>query len=301
MATSSAAPDALAIDPTNTVTLRRRYSQKLRGRYAKLNAAIREGVEERDIFGLRADALEARPIEDLPDLSYETDARKHRAFMNWLREQLAQGVLSVISRDRNLYIKRAYKSGLRHADVELRRVEFKAPGLDASVDVVFNMPVHHDAVLLLFSKNYEALEGINAEVAKQVSRTLSEGFVQGYNPRKMARALTDRVSKIGKTRAETLARTAVIEAHSTSTLNRYERVGASGVTVEAEFLATDDHRTCPICHAIEDNGRVYSIDEARTETIRYEADGDESDSLSGEYPVKPPVHPRCRCALSPVV
>lgn len=280
MATSSAAPDALVsqkVDPSQTKTLRRRYSQKLRGRYAKLNVAIREGVAKRDVFGLRGDALEARPIEDLPDLDYATDAQQHQAFMAWLNEQLQQGVLSVISRNENIYIKRAYKSGLRHAATELRKEGLSAPNL-GNVDLVFNMPVHQDAVLLLYSKNYEALKGINSELAKQLSRTLAEGFTQGWNPRKMARKLTDRVNKIGKTRAETLARTAVIEAHATSTLNRFEQMGVDEVTGEAEFQTAEDARVCQRCKSL--NGNTYPLAKARGMI---------------------PQHPRCRCVWLPVI
>ena len=37
------------------------------------------------------------------------------------------------------------------------------------------------------------------------------------------------------------------------------------------------------------------------ETFEYDADEDEPDSLGGECPVKPPVHPQCRCAILPVI
>lgn len=291
--------EALArTDPTRTTTLRKRYAQKLRGRFAALNTAIRDGIVERDIFGLERESLQAGPIDDPQPFRFETDARKHEEFMAWLRRQLERGVLKVIERNGNTFIERAYKSGIQHAERELRKAGIEMP--DASVEITFNLPIHQDAVALLYQRNYEALRGITEEVARQVSRALSDGFSQGKNPRDIARDITDRVDKIGKTRATTLARTEVVNAHATSTLNRYEEMGTDKVTIRSEWLTAGDDNVCPICEALADKGPI-SIEEAREGTFRYEADEDEPPSLSGTYSVKPPAHPNCRCALIPSV
>lgn len=291
--------EALArTDPSRTSTLRKRYAQKLRGRFDALITAIRDGIVERDIFGLERESLQVQPIDDPQPFRFETVARKHEEFMTWLRRQLERGVLNVISRNGNVYIKSAYNAGLQHAERELQKIGIEVP--EASVEATFNLPIHQDAVALLYQRNYEALRGITEEVARQISRTLSDGFTQGQNPRKIARNLTDRVDKIGKTRATTLARTEVINAHATSSLNRYERMGTDEVTIQAEWLTAGDDRVCPICEALASKGSI-TIEEARTGTFRYEADEDEPSSLSGMYPVKPPAHPNCRCSLLPSV
>lgn len=285
-------------DPTRTSTLRKRYAQKLRGRFAALNTAIRDGIVDRDIFGLDRESLQATPIDDPQPFRFETDARKHEEFMAWLRRQLERGVLNVIDRNDNVYIENAYNSGLQHAERELRKAGVEVP--DDSLEATFNLPVHQEAVSLLYQRNYEALQGITEEVARQISRELSDGFVQGKNPRTIARELTDRVDKIGKTRATTLARTEIINAHATSTLNRYEELGADEVTIQAEWTTAGDRRVCPICKALASRGPV-TIEEARTGSFRYEADDDEPPSLSGTYARKPPAHPNCRCAFLPSV
>lgn len=288
--------EALArTDPTRTTTLRKRYAQKLRGRFAALNTAIRDGVVERDIFGLERESLQAAPIDDPQPFRFETDARKHEEFMAWLRRQLERGVLNVIARNENVYIENAYNAGLQHAERELRKAGVEVP--EGSLEAAFNLPVHQEAVALLYQRNYEALQGITEEVSRQISRELADGFSQGQGPREIARSITDRVDSIGKTRATTLARTEVINTHSEATLNRYEELGAEEVTIRAEFTTAGDRRVCPLCKARE--GKVVTIQEAREATFRYEAGDDEPPSLSGTYRIRPPIHPNCRCAWLP--
>lgn len=269
--------EALArTDPSRTSTLRRRYAQKLRGRFGELNTAIRTGIIERDVFGLGGELLQAAPIDDVPPFRFETDGRKHEEFMSWLRRQLERGVLRVIARNENVYIQDAYRSGLQHAERELRKAGH--PIGEQDIETTFNLPVHQESVALLYTRNYEALDGITQEVAKQISRTLSEGFVEGKNPRTIARELSDRVDSIGKTRSTVLARTEVINTHATSTLERYEQAGVDEVSGKAELRTAGDRRVCSICRSL--NGNTYTIAEAKGLI---------------------PVHPQCRCVWLPVV
>lgn len=289
--------EALQADPSRTSTLRKRYAQKLRGRYDELITAIRTGVIEQDVFGLRGESLQAQPIDDPPPFRFETDSRKHEEFMAWLRRQLNRGVLRVIERNNNVYIQNAYNSGLRHARRELQKAGHPIEQQD--VEITFNLPVHQEAVALLYTRNYEALRGINQEIAKQISRALADGFARGENPRVIARTITDRVDKIGRTRATTLARTEVIHAHSEATLNRYQQAGTEQVTIRAEFATAGDRRVCPVCLARE--GKTVTIQQAREESFTFEPGEDDPPSLAGRYPIKPPIHPNCRCVWLPVV
>ena len=144
----------------------------------------------------------------------------------------------------------------------------------------FNAPIHADALGILYTRNYRELKGITDAMDQEISRVLTRGFAEGWNPRKMAREINDRVDKVGLTRARTLARTETIHAHSEATLNRYESMlGADAqVTGKAELLTAGDRRVCPICESLE--GTVFSLTEARGVV---------------------PVHPNCRCAFLPVV
>lgn len=259
-------------DPTHTKSLRKRYARKLRGGYRDTNTLLRQGVGEEDALRLAPDAL----ARDMPSFQFTTDPRKHQAFMDWLRRQLEQDVLTLISRNGNIYIRRAYEAGVRHADRALRREGVTIPQPELSR--IFNAPVHFQTVQMLYTRNFEALKGINEAVAKDISRTLSEGFTQGWNPRKMARKLTDRVDAVGIHRATVLARTEVVNAHAHATLNRFEEAGIEEVSGRAEWSTADDERVCSICRPMD--GEVFTIAEARG---------------------KIPAHVQCRCAWLPVI
>lgn len=261
--------------------------------YLEQERDFRERVWKRRKREEQADAL----AEPVPPFQFTRDDQKAEAFMRWLRRQQENDVLTVIERNENTFVRSAYGRGLEHAHSELRK-----EGVDVDVDDlqnVYNLPVHQETLQMLYTRNYEALQGITDEVAKQIADELTTGFSQGWNPREMARNITDRVDKIGKTRATTLARTEVINAHSEATLNRYEQLGVEGVTIRAELSTAGDRRVCPLCKARA--GKTVTIEEARTETFTYEAGEDEPPSLSGTYRIRPPLHPNCRCAWLPQV
>jgi len=266
-------------DPTQSKTLRKRYAQRLRGQLATLSATVREWVQSRDLFNLRdGEALQPRdPTPPNPrDYQFTTDDRKVEAFLRWLRRQERRGVLEVIGPDDNPFVRSAYAKGIRHADQQLNAQGVTVPEQD--LQAIFNTPIHRDALQLLYTRNFQQLEGVTEALNQQISRELADGFAAGENPTDIARRITDRIDKIGKTRATVLARTEVINTHATATLNRYERLGVEEVGAQVEFQTAGDSRVCPICASLE--GTVYTIEEARGRI---------------------PVHPQCRCAWLPVV
>jgi SPP1 gp7 family putative phage head morphogenesis protein len=285
-----------AADPTSTTALRRRYAERLRGRWSDVNTEIRAGVAERDELGFeprRVEALSSDDVEPVPAFEFETNQRKRRAFEAWFREQVESHVLNFAPKFGNEFIRSAYGSGLRYAESRLREagVSVATPGGEAgNITPSFDVPIHKKSLERLYTRAYENLQGITDDTAVAISETLTESFADGVNPREAADRLTDRVNSIGKARSTVLARTEVINAHSTATLDRYERQGVDGVTTRTEWSATNDSRTCPICERLD--GEVRSVEETRSET--FEFDG-------REYNVKPPCHAQCRCALLPVI
>lgn len=299
----SATTDALAddivpshrVDPTGTATLREKYAQRLRGAYDDLRAVVRRGIDERDIFGLRTDVL--ADVPDPPPFPFATDERKVERFMEWLERQQDRGVLEVIDEDENVWIRQAYARGVQDADRALNASGVQVAEQD--LQAMFNMPVHRSSLEQLFTRNFENLRDINAVTADQIREELTDGFSRGLGPRDIARNVTDRIDKIGKHRATVLARTEVINAHADATLNRYEDFGVTRVTVRAEWLTAGDDRVCPICGSLE--GEVFTTTEARTGTFNFEPGEADPEHLAGDYPVKPPSHPQCRCRLIPSV
>lgn len=311
--TKTSQSDAHANDPSRTTTIQRRYAQKIRGRFDDIRAEIRRGVGERDVLGLDDDGsatsiseilanaskdyheeyyellAEERYedadnlIEQLADFAPEDlvprdydfarDADKHEAFMEWLRAQQEDGVLEVIDRGENRYIRSSYERGWKNATTWLDE-----DPIEADVARALQRPVHEDKLSLLFERNYEGLKGITDDVAREISRELAEGMSEGVGSDEMARRLADRVDKIGRTRATTLARTEVMHAHNESALTTYERIGdETDVQVLSEVSTAGDDHVCDQCSPWA--GETLSIEDARSEG--------------------PPFHPRCRCILLP--
>lgn len=218
--------------------------------------------------------------------AFPADDRKVRGFMEWLDGEVADGILGVAPGERavaaaepwqNTYIRPAYRKGVAHADLAL---------IDADVITdterlaeVFRSPRHADAAGLLFTRVYRELDGVTSAMEQEMARVLAEGMTQGHNPNRIARALNDRVDKIGLHRGRLIARTETIRAHNEGALNRYAGLNQriAGVTVVAEHLTAQDDRVCEVCANLE--GETLSIEAARGRI---------------------PVHPNCRCTWVPV-
>jgi len=291
----------LSGDPTNTQGIRNRFLKAIRKRFKQLRGQIRDAVSYgNDILHLARDArlVDAEDVEKFP-----TRQGKTRKFIEWLAERLSEGVLEFLQRDkvRNgehytaTYIRAAYVKGWENAT---QRLQNEGVSVDTAEDV-FNLGVPQRQVKKLFIRAFTNLESVTKETAPAVRDTLTEGLVEGINPRQMADRLTKEVQDIQRTQAEVLARTETINSYSEATLDRFDRAGVGEATVSGEFSTADDERVCPICESIE--GREFSTDAMREMTFQFEPTESEPDSLAGTYPVKPPVHPNCRCAILPVV
>lgn len=259
-------------DPTQTKTLRGRYAQRLRGRFAAINTQIRRGVIERDVFGLSGEAL----VESVPPFRFASTDQKVDQFVNWLEDQQRTEVLQVIQSNENTFVRSAYRKGLRDAEQRLRAQGASIPADDFMR--VFALPVVKEQLQTLYTRNFRELKGITEAVDQQVSRELADGLAQGEGPEKIARRITDRVDTIGKTRATTLARTEIVRSHADATLTRYEQAGVEDVVGKAEFATAGDDDVCAICRSLE--GTTYTIAGARGLI---------------------PQHPNCRCTFYPII
>lgn len=240
-------------------------------------------------------------------MRFDHNERKRELFDDWLQERIDGDILTTISRRENRFIRAGYERGLQDAEKFLASRDISGPLDAADLQTAMTLPVHDQAVEDLYARNFSNWKHITDEMTDQIGSELAEGLGAGENPNKIARRITDRVDKIGKTRATTFARTEIINSHATATLNRYDNMGITGIRVKAEWSTAGDDRVCPICINLE--GKVWTIEEARTETITLTEDdvagsvpeGRSASSFTGEFPVKPPSHPRCRCALLPEV
>lgn len=272
--------------PTRTKTVTRRFEQRLRGVLQRINTAIRRGIVEEDIFNLQeeTDTLE---VDDPGPFSTTTDAATRVAFIQWLKNQLDSEFLTVVGRNRNQYIRRAYSEGIRAATSQLREsVDLRT----SDVAELVERDRFDTGLRTLYTRVYENLESVAEDVTTAVRDELVEGYEKGENPEKIARRLTDRVDSIGKHRATTIARSETVHAHSEGFLDRTEQVSEdldipAGVRHVGRITALDDS-VCSFCRKTSDS--VFTIEEFRSTTVQFR------DSV---YRLAPPSHVNGRCSL----
>jgi len=269
-------------DQTSTKMIRKQYSADMYKRFRTLKGLIRDTIQKFDALNLKD--MGVTLAEAAKNFMFTQDARKVQAFMDWLDQAESDEILEIIRYDQgrvaqrkawqNVYVRRAYEKGIKHANRQLSQAGQAIP--EETMQQVFNKPIHADALGVLYTRNFNELQGITQAMNQQISRELASGFAQGQNPRKIAGAINDRVDKVGITRARTLARTETIRAHAISTKNRYKEYGVQKVNY------IWGRGPCPtgICpdHAA---GGPYKIGNA-------------------PMPVAD-THPNCTCTLNPVV
>lgn len=264
--------------PTRTKTLQERLAARLRGRYAAINTAIREHVDERDLLGLegRTSVVEQQaewspPAPDRPRFRFARDAQKHDRFLEWLADAQERGVIRVFERDGERYLQRSYTQGLKNAEQWLVEQGFARPEVPA--EQAFNLPRHQDTFDRIYTRAFTDLEGITNDVDREISRELTEALAEGVNPNEAARNMAGRVDAVGKHRSTLLARTEMIHAHNESAAVRYSSYGVDQV----EVLTADP---CDICAGLA-AGNPYPVEEARN-------------LVPGR------THPQCVCTIVPV-
>ena len=164
------------------------------------------------------------------------------------------------------YARQAYQSGTTYGALTLKRI-----GVEAAIGTG---PADWRVIDALKVRNLSALRGITDEMNKQIIRELTEGVQLGESIPKLTKRITDRVDKIGKTRAKAMARTETINSFSQGAELRFAQAGIE----KMEWLTAKDERVSADC--IKLDGDIFSI--------------------KSNHP-RPPLHTDCRCALLPVI
>jgi SPP1 gp7 family putative phage head morphogenesis protein len=297
-------------DPTNTEGIRKRFLSAVRQRFRALRGHIRRLVGyEFDAFEIATDGGRDIP-DDIPEGSddifrFPTTDEKLAAFRDWIDEWSRENVLEEVPRQdlkdgqhwTGTFVRAAYVRGYEQAGERLQNAGLDTGDPDGSV--VFNLPTSRRQLRELYTRSFRELQGITSDMGEQISQALAEDIDKGLNPKETARRITKEVRGIQRTRAEVLARTETINSYTTATIRRYEQSGIESVMGQAEFQTAEDERVCPICESI--NRTEFLLERVKSDTFDFESGEDQPDSLSGEYPIRPPVHPNCRCVLLPVV
>lgn len=287
-------------DPTRTTVLRQAFVREMTKRINQLVRDIKKAIIDKDVFGLEIPQGYAEVGDK--QFKFVTSQKKVDGFMSWLKEQEKQGILKTTTINQlgesiekpwtNLYIEDSYKRGVMRATAEMKKLKVPQPGFtDESIQATMANPFHAERVGVLYSRVFEELKGVCAQMDQQISRVLPQGLIDGDNPRTLAAKLNKVITGTGKSlditdslgrfiparrRAEMIARTEIIRAHHQATIQQYRNWGLEGVVVKAEWSTAGDDRVCDQCAGM--HGNVYTLREIETMI---------------------PAHPNCRCIALP--
>jgi len=275
----------MATDPTKTKVIRQQWITQFNVRYRKLKGDINRFI------------LHGQTTVTNQAFEFGTSAQAVLEFLAFLQTQIDDRIFdnALVPGDmwQNQYIERAYTRGVHVGAIELRRqgitdipqaiqgvsiaqvVGTATPSLGAAFVPITN-PIHLDAIQLIYTRDFVALQGITNEMSKQIARVLTDGIEQGFGAAKLAKLINDRVDKIGVTRSRLMARTETVRAYNVAKINESVILSAeTGVDIMQEWVTSGDERVRNT-HAHR-NGVIYTDEQAR--------------ALIGE--------PNCRCALVP--
>jgi len=280
----------LQLDPTRTLSLRKRFAGDMSKRFRNLKGDIRASIVKNDAFGLRNTPRILTPAQP-GQFEFTRTADQIEAFMDWLKGEQESGLLEIVKRPSsvlrqgieepwtNTYIRPAYEKGAISGRAKLSQAGFNLQiGEIGTVSSVFDHPVHVDRAGALYTRVFTDLEGITQAMDTQISRILTDGILTGGGPESLAQEINKTVNGIGLIRARTLARTEIIRAHHLATIQEYRNAGLKEVIVLAEWSTAGDDRVCPICEGFQ--GAIFKLDEIESML---------------------PAHANCRCTTLPVV
>jgi SPP1 gp7 family putative phage head morphogenesis protein len=272
--------------------LRQEFSNDLKRRINAIARELREMVIDEDVFGLEPlerpaylDRIATNKLTNNQRWRFLTTPQKVAAFQRWLENKFGQQVLTeqVENAYWKQYVEEGYKKGAGRAFDDTRKIgkvskqklDFYNGTKDEFLRSSFGLPEAIEKVKLLAGRVLTDLKGVTSALATKMSRTLTDGLVQGQNPRTIAKTLTLDLS-VGANRADVIARTEIIRAHAEGQLDALQRLGVEQVGVAVEWSTAGDDRVCPLCRPLD--GVVYPIAKAHGLIPR---------------------HPRCRCAFLP--
>lgn len=280
------------VDPTRTLTLRKKFERALSARFRLLMKDIDEVLVTRDALGLNVSQPAITSIFNAAvdvrskQWSFLTDERKLQEFENWLQQETGL-VIQPEGDVWEAYIEEGYRKGAGRAFDQVNKANIAGAtvgqetafinGQRAQFLGVLGAPESRSKLRILAQRTFTDLKGVNEVLATQIRKELVDGLVQGDHPRVIARRMRNRTGK-SLANAQRIARTEVIRAHAEGQLDALERLGVEQVGVQVEWSTAGDDRVCPICEPLD--GQVFKIKE--------------SHGLI-------PAHPNCRCAFVPSI
>lgn len=279
------------VDPTRTKTLRGKFSRDLRKRFKRMRKRLKELFVDNDILGeKRSTTTSFQQIFNTGEWRFLSDDNKLAEFEEWLQKETGLQIIPEEDRFWEDYVQQGYEKGAGRAFEQVNKraraiaegsaVQFLEGKKSQFLVSMISAPETVEKVKLLASRTLSDIQGVIDDMRARLKRELTDGLVQGDNPKTMARKMRDILDPTKKNnvafRAERIARTEIIRAHSEGQLDAMERMGVKEVGVQVEFKTAGDDRVCAKCAGLD--GEIFKIDKAHGII---------------------PVHPLCRCAFLP--
>lgn len=275
-------------DPSLSLTLRNRMSSDFSSRYREISASQRSKIVDDNFFDAQVVTTNSSIVTN--QYSYPSSPTKITEFMTYIQSMIDakiferviifENVTSPYQLWANTYIQTAYKKGLERSRSDMSRMGFAnfLPEAGVAASTYLSMPVHIDSLQSLYIRSFESLKGITAEMSGQISSVLTKGIAEGRSPLELARLISNRIDKIGITRSKKLARTEIVRAYNTASINNYELLDAQiSEDLKVQWWTALDERVRERHRAW--HGEVLTFQEARE---RIGA-------------------PNCRCAVLPYI
>lgn len=209
---------------------------------------------------------------------FHSSPEKLAEFTKWLREQFKSTLLG--KSDEELwrrFAEEGYRKGAGRAFDDVRSGDkgwlggagpkrtadsvrdFYAGTRDEFLRSSFGQPETVEKLQLLASRSFTDLKNVTEDMATRMGRTLMDGLARGANPRELVDDLVADLD-VSEARAESIARTEIIRAHSEAQLDSMEKLGITEVGVAVEWSTAGDDRVCPLCAPMQ--GVVLTVQEA---------------------------------------
>lgn len=260
---------------------RRAFAADMTRRFDSLRKAVWALLIINEVFG---------PIANAGDWEFRTDPAKLESFRRWLQNQINLRILETRTDSGLPSAKKpwlapriigAYQKGVARAYADARKRDpYAGPEITRAKEIQHLesvLSVQTSKIQLLYTRAYEDLAGVTADMATKLSRILATGLINGDSPHSIARKMAGQIEGISLNRARAIARTEIVNAHATGVLDSLELLGVKYVSAQVEFRTAGDTKVCPKCKAL--SGRRFTISQARG---------------------KIPVHVNCRCVWLPV-
>lgn len=262
------------LDPSRTRMLRLKMMREMRRRFLSIAKEIDEFIGKEDAFGLNEPVpfqLEGKQFYNIGQYRFLTDPQKTAQFRLWLQDKIDKNVLTTIGGTVGKpwtadYIETAWKKGMLRSYVDVNKDDVVKPlawyegNKEQFIREAFFQPETLTKVEILSTRAFENMKGLTDTMRTQLNRILSDGLVAGWNTKRVAREMRQRISSLTRTRAMAIARTEIVYAQAEGQLDGFKRLGVTEVTAAVEWSTAGDKLVCAECSSME--GMTFTLDEA---------------------------------------